>query len=577
MFNKTISKLTRNPSIVKDGAHIFYTYTEYEKYVSNAVSFIYEGIENDAIVVLVEDKEVILRIIGEIKSIGMNDVKLENLISIHNNDFYLNGDRFDSISAGSKLVNIIDPYIKNKQLIRTWGSVPVPDNESLLNLITYEFNCHDYIFENNIISVCVYNGLLTPAYLQNELLKSHTHLMTDEQFSLSPFYSRENRIYPSLDDVDKYKRIEKQNKILKNKNYNLVYENNFVKQLIESIKQSELKIRNIIDGLPIPIIIFSNSRAKILFLNNEAREQFNISSKQYVNDKNIRFFCNRFDSNQIEIYDANLKENQPLIKSENGKIYLVKSIEMLFEEESAILHSFVDITQEKENETIILRSEKMNIAGQLAASIAHEIRNPLTSVKGFFKILKTGEVSKELYYKIIDDELSRIEQISNELLTLAKPHVDNRKEHNIGKIIEDVVVLLTSESNMKNIELLLKISCSDIYLFCEETKIKQVFINLIRNAMDAVKESGKVILEVDKDDNDIQIKVIDNGVGIPRELIDKLGEPFYTTKDKGTGLGLMVCYKIIEDHKGSIKVDSKVGVGSTFSITLPLAKQKIVS
>ncbi|MDF2947949.1 MAG: histidine kinase [Bacillales bacterium] len=575
MNNKIISKLTRNPSIINDGAHILYTYTESDKYVNNAVSFLYEGLNNNTLIVFIEDKEITLRIIDELQSVGITDLQMENLITLQKSDFYLEGNRFDSVGAESKLVKIIEPYIKKKQLIRTWGSVPVPDNESLLKLITYEFNCHDYIFENSIISVCVYNGLMTPAYLQNELLKSHSHLMTDDQFCLSPFYSGKNRKYPSIEDVAKYKRIEKQNKVLKNKNYNLLYENNFVKQLIESIKQSELKIKNIIDGLPIPIIIISKLRAKILYHNNEASEQFNIGINQCVKDKNIRSFCEGYDTNQIETYNEGLKDKQPLIKSENGKIYLVKSIEMLFEEESAILHSFVDITQEKENETIILRSEKMNIAGQLAASIAHEIRNPLTSVKGFFKILKTGEASKELYYKVIDDELSRIEQISNELLTLAKPHVDNRREHNIVKIIGEVVVLLTSESNMRNIELLVQNSCTDVYLFCEETKIKQVFINLIKNAMDAVKENGKVIIKMDHNNDNIQIKVIDNGVGISRELIEKLGEPFYTTKDKGTGLGLMVCYKIIEDHKGTIQVESELGVGSTFSITLPLVKEKM--
>ena len=122
------------------------------------------------------------------------------------------------------------------------------------------------------------------------------------------------------------------------------------------------------------------------------------------------------------------------------KNYIVKSIELSFEGESAILHSFIDISQEKENEKLIVRSEKMNIAGQPAASIAHEIRNPLTAVKGFFQLMKQRN-ENEMYYTIIDDELSRIEQITSELLTLAKPHSENRRIHNIVQLIEEVKII----------------------------------------------------------------------------------------------------------------------------------------
>lgn len=212
----------------------------------------------------------------------------------------------------------------------------------------------------------------------------------------------------------------------------------------------------------------------------------------------------------------------------------------------------------------------MNIVGELAASIAHELRNPLTAIKGFFHLLKSQNKDRELYYSIIDDELSRIEQISSELLTLAKPHSENKCKCNIIQLIDDVVVLLTPQANMKNIEVKKVANCDEFYITCENTKLKQVFINLIKNSIDAMENSGNIVIDIQENKEFVKIQIIDQGCGIPKELLDRLGEPFYTTKEKGTGLGLMVCFQIIESHNGSIQVESLVNEGTTFTITLPV-------
>nr|WP_285874150.1 ATP-binding protein [Halalkalibacter oceani] len=217
----------------------------------------------------------------------------------------------------------------------------------------------------------------------------------------------------------------------------------------------------------------------------------------------------------------------------------------------------------------------MNIAGELAASIAHELRNPLTAVKGFFHMIRKGADDKEMYYQIIGDELSRIEQISSELLILAKPHSENRRDHNILKLITDVKILLTPQSNMKSIEIVIQSCTQEMYVNCEMTKIKQVFINLIKNAIEAMEDGGRIFINLQKVGDAIQIQVIDHGSGIPKELLHKIGEPFYTTKEKGTGIGLLVCYQIIENHGGIIHVESEVNVGTTFTIVLPASKESL--
>ncbi|MBP3952957.1 ATP-binding protein [Bacillus suaedae] len=226
------------------------------------------------------------------------------------------------------------------------------------------------------------------------------------------------------------------------------------------------------------------------------------------------------------------------------------------------------VKREKETENLLIRSEKLSMAGQLAAGIAHEIRNPLTSIKGFFQLIKKNEHS-DLFYKIIEEELSKIEQISSELLILAKPHSEVRQSHSIYQLIEDVTFLLESQAIIKNIIIKTNYENTNMKIQCEDTKIKQVLINLIKNAIE-VMDSGTININVKEKNHCALISITDEGNGMSESSLKKLGEPFYTTKPKGTGLGLLVCYKIIENHGGTICVDSTLGQGTTFTVKLPL-------
>lgn len=226
------------------------------------------------------------------------------------------------------------------------------------------------------------------------------------------------------------------------------------------------------------------------------------------------------------------------------------------------------VKREKETENLLIRSEKLSMAGQLAAGIAHEIRNPLTSIKGFFQLIKKNEHS-DLFYKIIEEELRKIEQISSELLILAKPHSEVRQSHSIYQLIEDVTLLLESQAIIKNIIIKTNYENTNMTIQCEDTKIKQVLINLIKNAIE-VMDSGTINIKVKEENHCALILINDEGHGMSESSLKKLGEPFYTTKPKGTGLGLLVCFKIIENHGGTICVDSTLGKGTTFTVKLPL-------
>ncbi|MGZ4032791.1 MAG: PAS domain S-box protein [Tumebacillaceae bacterium] len=231
-----------------------------------------------------------------------------------------------------------------------------------------------------------------------------------------------------------------------------------------------------------------------------------------------------------------------------------------------------DISVSKQAEEMLIRSEKLSIAGQLAAGLAHEIRNPLTSLKGFVQLMSLKEAPQKKYLDVMSSELNRIEMIVSELLMLAKPQAMTLKRKEIASILEDVLTLSDSEAFLKQVQIQTEVAEGLPAIECDENQLKQVFINFIKNAMEAMPNGGELRIGVYRQDHDhIRIRFQDEGVGISKETLARLGEPFYTTKTKGTGLGLMVCKKIIDNHKGSLDITSELGVGTTIEVLLPIS------
>lgn len=560
-----ISPFRNQSNHIDSHAHILYVYNEIGKYITNAFCYIIEGLGRNEVVVFVDTGEVIAKIKEMMAADGLEMASFHNLIVMESKDTYLLEDEFD-IHQAETLIKRITPYLEKGYAVRTWGNVPFPEFHLTLERIkTYERISDELTSSNKMIAVCAYNGLLIPAYVQNELMKSHSYFMTDHDFTVSPLYQKEHIDLSSSEEIERLRTLQKQNQELTHLNNQLMLENNLVKVRNELVVQSEQRIRSIIDQLPIPTMIRRGSN--ILFLNAEAKKQF-YSVNETIEEEQLYQFFKEYDQSAM-VEAKKLQKYQFRFHSEAIKYYVVQSIQIVYENETAFLHALVDITHEKENESLLVRSEKMKIVGELAASIAHELRNPLTAIKGFFKILRTSVQEKEMYYNVIDGELSRIEQISSELLTLARPHSENKNSDDLIQLIEDVIVLLTPQANMKNIEIVRKANCESLYLKCESTKIKQVFINLIKNSLDAMEKTGHIVIDIVEDNDQVTVQIIDQGCGIPKNLLDKLGEPFYTTKQKGTGLGLMVCFQIIESHGGCIQVESVLNEGTTFTITLP--------
>jgi len=231
-----------------------------------------------------------------------------------------------------------------------------------------------------------------------------------------------------------------------------------------------------------------------------------------------------------------------------------------------------------EQEREQLKLERMMCVNQLAAGIAHEIRNPLTSIQGFIQLMlkRSDKPVPQEHFKIILSEIGRIDSLISEFQMLARPLKDPLIEKvDICKLLNDVLLLMKGQFYDKTIALDLQLpSTGCCFVLGDIGQLKQVFINLVKNALEAVPVGGNVTIMVACQQDMMAITVENDGEGIPLEIIEKLGTPFFTTKANGTGLGLSVCYSIVQNHGGKIMVSSTLGKKTVFTVLLPAALEQ---
>ncbi len=247
--------------------------------------------------------------------------------------------------------------------------------------------------------------------------------------------------------------------------------------------------------------------------------------------------------------------------------------------EGDYLFSVKDVTEFKQIEQSAYQNDKLAMLGKIAASIAHEIRNPLTSIRGFIQLLRPHllQLGKEEYSRIILAEIDRANDIIYEFLNSSKPSAPMKQNVLINSLLKEVILLSDSEALMKGCQINHETYDEDLTISIDVKQIKQVILNIVRNAMDAIGElederSGRIDIITRRDGSYGEITIRDNGKGMDLTTKAKLFDPFYTTKVSGTGLGLSVSYRIVRNHGGSIRVTSNAGEGTEFNIYLPLVE-----
>ena len=256
------------------------------------------------------------------------------------------------------------------------------------------------------------------------------------------------------------------------------------------------------------------------------------------------------------------------------------------------LSSGEDITLRKQTEEELIRSEKLVSLGQLAASVAHEVNNPLAGILVYITLLLNKYKEKKLQTEVTENqllkmkkELERTTRIIRNLLDFSRQSDPTIRPVELNKIVEAALLLVRHQINLENIKLEKKLDKKLPLVLADFDQIQQVLINIILNATQAMPEGGNLTITTSVNEgikigetlkNTVRIEIRDTGVGISKENLSKLFTPFFTTKErgKGVGLGLPVVHGIIERHKGKIEVDSELNVGTTFTIYLEVIDEK---
>ncbi|MFJ7950920.1 ATP-binding protein [Lysinibacillus sp. NPDC096418] len=325
-------------------------------------------------------------------------------------------------------------------------------------------------------------------------------------------------------------------------------------------------------------IILTNANDMIFDLNKHAAMYLKREKSQVLDSAHKSIFDSfNLKDSELSYYFSKLTEEKfatiHVVDQSQSNRALYYEISSVFDcKKNLIVTTLLDETEKIELQQKVEHQQALNVVGQMAASIAHEIRNPLTSLKGFTDLLKIDATEDaQMYLSVIDSELQRMEQILSELLMLSKPANINVELLEFDKIVQNVIEFMMPDALMKNVMIQFISSPMTVLIEGNENRLKQVVLNLIKNAIESMYNGGTVKIEMCINRGSLlELSITDEGSGMTNETIENLFQPFYTTKTTGTGLGLPFVKKVIEEHNGEIVIESELKKGTRFSLHFPI-------
>jgi two-component system, sporulation sensor kinase B len=238
-----------------------------------------------------------------------------------------------------------------------------------------------------------------------------------------------------------------------------------------------------------------------------------------------------------------------------------------------VMYLIMVLKSKNEFQQQLVNIEKFQLISEMAAAISHEIRNPLTATKGFLQLLEADGVDYEkrkVYIQFALEGIAQADEVITNYLTFAKPTIEKVEQLHIQQELHRAINLITPLANMSNVAIHFDSIEEDLYMDGEKQKLNQCFLNLLKNSIEAMPTGGELNVRVTRQSDDAYVSISDNGVGMTEEQVKQLGSPFYSTKEKGTGLGMMVVFSILKAMDATIEVESKKNEGTTFNLTFPL-------
>lgn len=325
-----------------------------------------------------------------------------------------------------------------------------------------------------------------------------------------------------------------------------------------------------------------DSEGKIIAINPAFEQLYGWSAADCLNQVIELYPPEHAEAAQLRAEMVRLGKSYTLetedIKKDGTRFLAQITLSPIFDDHGEVIATSVisrDISYRKETERMLLQTEKLKMAGEIAAGVAHEIRNPMTVISGFVQMMHNDPNHRyPSYTALMQSELDRINLIISEFLILAKPQAPEKKILDIGKVLDECIFLFGPEFVLKDISV--KTDFTGPFLAKgEEHHLKQVFINLLKNAIEAMEDGGTLQISTQLSETDnLMIYFKDEGPGIPPHLAERVFEPFYTTKATGTGLGLLISQKITQEHGGSLSIQNHKEKGACVIVTLPLLSEE---
>lgn len=359
-----------------------------------------------------------------------------------------------------------------------------------------------------------------------------------------------------------------------------------LRDLLGALAEENSRLETALDSMLDGIIVCDLTHEPII-VNKTAERMLGLSGTELM-DRPL--WESLSDQEMSEFFRNVLESEESAIDREfdidyNGRTRLIAITVTPFVSKAGIVGNIIhleDITEKRKREAQLRRAESLASLTTLAAGVAHEIKNPLAAISIHIQLLQkmlkadkpVDKADMEHHLEVVNEEIDRLNKIVVDFLFAVRPMDVELRDGDPKEPVEEVAELLKSEAESKNIRLSLKIADNVPRIQMDKRYLKQALLNLAKNAIAAMEDGGTLGLSVSADTQDVYIAISDTGTGIPEDVLPKIFEPYFTTKDTGTGLGLTITFKIVKEHQGDISVVSKVGEGTTFTITLPVPQKE---